>query len=163
MPPRTAWSGFGMKAKQRRAVDAQLDRAAEACAAQGAQLTELRRHVLGLILEADGPPTAYQLLDRLKERRKGAVPPTVYRALDFLLEQRLIHKVERLNAFIPCIESGHEHPPQFLICRQCGTVTEIEDQAAADALEHAAEREGFHPRTTVVEIEGTCAACFHPA
>lgn len=145
------------------AVEAQLDRAAEACARQGAQLTELRRRVLRLILEADAAQTAYQLLDRLKETRKGAVPPTVYRALDFLMEQRLVHKLERLNAFVPCVESGHEHPAQFLICGQCGTVTEIEDEAAASALEHAAEREGFHPRNTVVEIEGTCAACFHPA
>jgi len=117
----------------------------------------------GLILEAEGPLTAYQLLDRLKETRKGAVPPTIYRALDFLLEQRLIHKLERLNAFIPCTENGHAHPAQFLICRQCGTVAEIEDHAAAQALEQAAERQGFHPRDAVIEIEGTCAACFHPA
>jgi Fur family transcriptional regulator, zinc uptake regulator len=153
---------FGMQEKRRRAVDAQLDRAAGACAAQGAHLTLLRRHVLGLIFEAEGPLTAYQLLDRLKETRKGAAPPTIYRALDFLLEQRLIHKVERLNAFVPCVESGHEHAAQFLICRQCGAVTEIEDRAAADALEHAAEREGFHTRKAIVEIEGTCAACFQP-
>jgi Fur family transcriptional regulator, zinc uptake regulator len=148
-----------MNAKRRLAVEAQLDKAEAGCAGRGAQLTQLRRHVLALILGADAPLTAYQLLDRLKETRKGAAPPTVYRALDFLLDQRLIHKVERLNAFIPCVESGHDHPAQFLICRQCGTVTEIEDRAAASALEHAAEREGFHPRVTVVEIEGTCAAC----
>jgi Fur family transcriptional regulator, zinc uptake regulator len=154
--------------QQQRPLDGQLDTAAKVCAAQGAQLTALRRHVLALILDADAPLTAYQLLDRLKETRKGAAPPTIYRALDFLLERRLIHKVERLNAFVPCVEggsgsSGHEHAAQFLICRQCGTVTEIDDRAAANALEHAAEREGFHPRRAVVEIEGTCAACFHPA
>jgi len=143
-------------------IDARLDSAAQACAAEGGQMTPLRRHVLGLILDADAPLTAYQLLDRLKETRKGAAPPTIYRALEFLLEHRLIHKVERLNAFIPCAESGHKHAAQFLICRQCGTVTEIEDRAAASALEHAAEREGFHTRSTVVEIEGTCAACFGP-
>lgn len=152
-----------MKETRQGAVDAQLDRAAAACAEQGAQLTVLRRRVLSLILAADAPLTAYQLLDRLKETRKGAVPPTVYRALDFLLAHRLVHKLERLNAFVPCVDGGHEHPAQFLICGQCGTVTEIEDAAAASALEHAAEREGFHPRNTVVEIEGTCAACFHPA
>ena len=152
-----------MNAKRQRGVEVQLDKAASACALQGAQLTELRRQVLSLILEAEGPLTAYQLLDRLRERRKGAVPPTVYRALDFLLDQRLIHKLERLNAFIPCAESGRQHPVQFLICRQCGTVAEIEDHDAAQALETAAERQGFHPRNTVVEIEGTCAACFDPA
>ena len=151
-----------MNAKQRRAVEAQLERAAEIATRHGAQLTELRRQVLSLILQADGPLTAYQLLDRLRETRKGAVPPTVYRALDFLLEQRLIHKVERLNAYIACIESGHPHPAQFLICGTCGAVTEIEDRAAAAALQHAAEQQGFHTRNAVVEIEGTCALCFHP-
>ena len=152
-----------MNATGRAAVAVQLDRAAQACALRGARLTELRRQVLRLILESDGPVTAYQLLDRLREARKGAVPPTVYRAVDFLMEQRLIHKLARLNAFIPCAESGHQHPVQFLICRQCGTVAEIEDHAAAQALDDAAERQGFHPRNTVVEIEGTCAHCFGPS
>jgi Fur family transcriptional regulator, zinc uptake regulator len=151
-----------MNAKQRRGVAAQLDRATQVCARQGARLTELRRRVLSLILEAENPLTAYQLLDRLKGSRKGAFPPTIYRALGFLTEQRLIHKLERLNAFVPCREADHEHYAQFLICYQCGAVTEIEDRDAAKALEHAAEREGFHPRTTVVEIEGTCVACFKP-
>jgi len=152
-----------MTAKGRRGVTAQLERAAIACARDGAQLTELRRCVLGLVLEADGPVTAYQLLDRLRKVRKGAVPPTVYRALEFLLEQGLIHRLERLNAFIPCAETGHRHVAQFLICRECGSVAEIEDQAAARALAHAAERKGFRARDTVVEIEGTCAACARAA
>ncbi|HVH75648.1 MAG TPA: Fur family transcriptional regulator [Stellaceae bacterium] len=151
-----------MSADRRTVIAAQLEAAAGVCEREGARLTELRRRVLGLILEAEGPVTAYQLLDRLKETRKRAAPPTIYRALDFLISRRLIHKLERLNAFVPCIETGHEHAAQFLICRQCGTVIEIEDHAAADALEHAAEREGFHPRRAIVEIEGTCALCFHP-
>jgi Fur family zinc uptake transcriptional regulator len=149
-----------MTSTERDAVEAQLDAAAQACARQGAQLTELRRHVLSLVLEANGPSTAYQLLDRLKDTRKGAAPSTIYRALDFLMEQRLIHKVERLNAFIACTEAGHhDHPVQFLICRRCGTVAEIEDHAVSEALDHAAEREGFHPGRAVVELDGTCAAC----
>ena len=152
-----------MSVKARRRMTAQMDRAAQVCARHGAQLTPLRRHVLGLILEAGAPLTAYQLLDRLKLTHKGAAPPTIYRALDFLMEQHLIHKIERLNAFVPCVEAGHRHPAQFLICCQCGVVSEIENRAAANALEHAAEQEGFRPRNTVVEIEGVCAACFRPS
>ena len=143
------------------AIEAQLDAAAQACARRGATLTALRRRVLGLILEADGPATAYQLLDRLKETHKGAAPPTIYRALNFLMEQWLIHKVERLNAFIHCTDAGHYHAVQFLICRRCGTVAEIEDRAVSTALEHAAERAGFQPGNAVVELDGTCAACSH--
>ncbi len=145
-------------------IEAQLDAAALACVRQGGQLTELRRLVLGLILAAEGPLTAYQLLDRLQQTRKRAAPTTIYRALDFLLSQRLIHRVERLNAFIPCAEADpHDHAAQFLICRRCGTVAEIEDDAITRALARAAAREGFRPGHAVVEIDGTCAACADPA
>src|SRR3954452_12703001 len=77
-----------------------LERAGTICEGRGARLTDLRRQVLGLILDAQGPTGAYDLLDRLKTTRIGAAPPTVYRALDFLLEQGLIHKLERLSAFV---------------------------------------------------------------
>jgi len=152
-----------MNSKQRRAIDTQLESAAQACDRRGAKLTKLRRLVLTLILEAEGPTTAYQLLDRLRAIHKGAVPPTIYRALDFLMEQRLIHKIERLNAFVACADSERPHPVQFLICRQCGTVAEMEDGAAERALERAAKREGFQLANAVVEIEGTCATCFQPS
>jgi Fur family zinc uptake transcriptional regulator len=149
-----------MSGQDRGRIAAQLDAAAAACRRAGAQFTPLRRQVLELILAAPGPSTAYQLLDRLKRTHSAAAPPTIYRALDFLLARRLIHRLERLGAFIPCIECGHHlHPVQFLICHHCGSVAEIEDSAVREALEHAAARAGFHPGNAVVEIEGTCAAC----
>ena len=61
-----------------------LAAAEAACLRRGAQLTELRRQVLQLVLEAGQPIGAYALLDRLRGARPGAAPPTVYRALDFL-------------------------------------------------------------------------------
>ncbi|WP_421993199.1 Fur family transcriptional regulator [Roseococcus sp.] len=144
--------------------EATLDRAAVQCAARGAQLTPLRRQVLRLVLEAEQPVGAYALLDRLRGERGPAAPPTVYRALDFLLEQGLIHKLERLNAFTPCVEpghnhAGHDHQHQFLICKTCGTTTELTDHAVAHALEAAAQRAGFTPRKMTVEVEGICAKC----
>jgi Fur family zinc uptake transcriptional regulator len=150
-------------------LEAALARAEAACAARGAQLTELRRQVLRLVLEAEQPVGAYALLDRLKAERPGAAPPTVYRALDFLLEQGLIHKVERLNAFVGCADAGHgegpgggehdHHPHQFLICRVCGATVELTDRGVAEAIAAAASRAGFTAVRATVEIEGTCARC----
>ena len=153
-----------MTAKASPEIAVQLDAAADICAREGTKLTELRRSVLALILEAEGPLTAYQLLDRLKEIRRHAVPPTIYRALDFLLARRLIHKLASLNAFIPCIEPTHaRHQAQFLICRTCGAVTEVEDQGVQRALGLAAENRGFRATSAVVEVSGECAACAHAA
>lgn len=140
-------------------TEALLDRAASSCEAHGARLTQLRRHVLGLILDAEAPTGAYDLLDRLRASRQGAAPPTVYRALDFLLDQGLVHKLERLSAYVGCVAHDEEHAAQFLICRNCGKVTEIEDHRLAHALDDAARRLGFTVGKATIEAEGQCAAC----
>jgi Fur family zinc uptake transcriptional regulator len=137
-----------------------LSRAEAACARRGARLTDVRRTVLGLILESREPIGAYALLDRLKDRSGHGKPPTVYRALDFLLAQGLIHRVERLNAFVGCHEEAdHPHQVQFLICGTCGTVTEFEDDAIGRALEMVAGRSGFAVKRAIVEVEGECGPC----
>jgi Fur family zinc uptake transcriptional regulator len=148
-------------------VEAAMARAAADCAARGAQLTELRRQVLRLVLDAPQPIGAYALLDQLRAERPGAAPPTVYRALEFLREQGLVHRVERLNAFVGCAGPdahhhcghGHEHPHQFLICAACRTTLEICDDRVATAVADAARRAGFAPNRTTVEVEGRCAGC----
>lgn len=144
-----------------------LERAEALCQMRGVQLTPLRRDVLRLVLEAEAPIGAYALLDQLKASRAKAAPPTVYRALDFLLEQGLIHRLERLNAFMGCNEAleghhhdhAHDHPHQFLICRGCGATREISDHAVAEAISAAAAKAGFSAARSTVEIEGYCGKC----
>ena len=144
-------------------TEALLDRASFICEGRGTRLTDLRRQVLGLILDSGQPTGAYDLLDRLKTTRHSAAPPTVYRALDFLVENGLVHRLERLSAFVGCIaqEEG-DHAAQFLICRSCGRVTEIDDHELAHALADAAERLGFTVGKATIEAEGQCAACTAP-
>ena len=137
-----------------------LVRAEAACARRGARLTDVRRTVLELILQAREPIGAYALLDRLKDRSGHGKPPTVYRALGFLLAQGLIHRVERLNAFVGCHEEAdHPHPVQFLICGTCGMVREIEDEAIGRAVATVAARSGFVAKRAIVEVEGQCSDC----
>lgn len=151
-----------------------LDQAASHCRGRGQKLTAQRRQILGLILESSRPSGAYDLLDRLRLDGKPAAPPTVYRALDFLTAQGLVHRIERLSAFIGCahlLEShGHEdcdhaHPHhgieaiQFLICRNCRRAFEITDGRIRAAIEEAAAAAGFRPAAATVEIEGICADC----
>jgi len=147
--------------------NSRLDRAAEACARAGGRLTEIRRRVLGLILASHEPVGAYALLDLLKAEKDNATPVTIYRALGFLREHGLVHKVERLNAFIGCSDQGDRHPhghaAQFLICRECGGVAEMEDAEIAKSVQHAAARSGFVPAHATVEVEGTCADCVRAA
>lgn len=143
-------------------IETQLDRAEVLCDQRGARLTILRRQVLELVLSAERPIGAYDLLDQLKTARRGAAPPTVYRALDFLMEHGLIHRVERLSAFVGCPLHNHAHAAQFLICRGCGAVEELEDATLQTALQDAAHARGFVVQKATIEAEGRCASCAEP-
>jgi Fur family zinc uptake transcriptional regulator len=143
-------------------LEDRLSRAEQLCARRGAKLTDIRRNVLRLILESGEPVGAYTLLDGLRTRHGSGKPPTIYRALDFLVAQGLVHRVERLNAFVGChgdTGHAHHHAAQFLICRLCGQVTEIEDPEAEAAVLEAAARQQFRPEKVVVEVEGVCGGC----
>ncbi|MDT8439440.1 MAG: Fur family transcriptional regulator [Wenzhouxiangellaceae bacterium] len=136
-----------------------LEQVEARCASDGLRLTPTRRRVLELVIAADGPVKAYDLLDRLKAEQPNAAPPTVYRALDFLLEHHFIHRLESLNAFVSCFHPRHRHDGQFLICDDCGEVTELPDRELAARLRDTARAAGFEPARQVLEIYGRCAAC----
>lgn len=136
-----------------------LDQAEGLCRARKVRLTEQRRRVLRLVWQSERPLGAYDILAAIQAEQTKAAPPTVYRALDFLLQQGLIHKLETLHAYVGCPHPEHPHAGQFLICKQCGDVTELEDSAIVRSLGAAAEASGFSLDRKVVELSGTCAGC----
>ena len=146
-----------------------LDQAEGFCDRRQLRLTEQRRLVLGLILDNPRPSGAYDLLDRLRQDGRPAAPPTVYRALEFLTAQGLVHKIERLSAFVGCSHMldhcGPEHvhhgltATQFLICTVCRRVFEMGDSRIRVAIDQAAAARGFKPTAATVEVEGICADC----
>lgn len=135
-----------------------LRQAETLCEKRGGRLTPLRKRVLTLLLESEGPAKAYDLLDQLGE--KGAAkPPSVYRSLDFLLEMGLAHRIESLNAFVPCGHWDHGHAAVFLICDSCGSAGELHAGDSTRKLAAEVEGVGFRMRSAVMEIRGLCAEC----
>ena len=131
----------------------------EVCQQRGVRLTALREQVLRLIVEAEKPIKAYDLLDELKTSPTNAAPPTVYRALDFLVENHLVHRLESLNAFVACGHPEHPHEGQFLICDSCDTTLELEDGTLSGQVAQAASAAGFSVSRQTVEVRGTCKEC----
>ncbi len=136
-----------------------LARAERICAARSLRLTPVRRRVLEILLGAHRAMGAYEVLEQLRADGRAAQPPVAYRALDFLVEHGLAHKIERLNAFVACANSGREHAPVFLICRACGTVAETGWQPLAGEIGAAASARGFAVEAVVAEALGTCPNC----
>lgn len=130
-----------------------------ACEARGLRLTPLRAQVLGLVAAAGKPIKAYDLLDLMKSENGSSAPPTVYRALDFLLEQGFIHRLASINAYVSCHHPQVQHSVPFLICDQCQTTIELEDERIATLLDTQARALGFSPRAQVLEVHGLCERC----
>jgi Fur family zinc uptake transcriptional regulator len=141
--------------------DDMLKRVESACAERGLRLTELRRRVFELVASSTRPVKAYDLLTKVREAGAAPVaPPTVYRALDFLMDHGFVHKLETINAYVPCPhpESG-AHGSQFLICDQCQETLELDVLSVAPRLAQQSREQGFEPRRMNVEVYGLCARC----
>ncbi|MCB2082284.1 MAG: transcriptional repressor [Rickettsiales bacterium] len=136
-----------------------LNQAEAICQEQGLRFTALRRRVLAMVWENHGPAKAYDILDKLQAENHSARPPTVYRALDFLQEHGLVHKLNRLNAYVGCSHPLQHTECYFLICSQCGTIEECCNDALKQAILSITTQHQFTPAHTTLEIEGICREC----
>lgn len=134
-----------------------LGSAENRCAATQERLTAPRRRVLELLLESDAPQKAYDLIAAFGEHGEPAKPPTVYRALEFLERLGFAHRIESLNAYVPCRNVGVGHRAAFLICDCCGAAEEFEPDFSAQLA--AAQKAGYEVATITLEARGRCSAC----
>lgn len=141
------------------AVDRRLEQAAELCSSRGQSLTPLRRRVFEIMLEAERPLGAYDVLEILAKERGRVAPPTVYRSLDFLQGQGLVHKVLSMNGYVACSATARPHDAELFICRACGSTTEIAQKVTDRRLEDAAGEIDFAIETVILEVRGLCHAC----
>ena len=136
-----------------------LETAEKLCRDRGLRFTALRQQVLRLVWDSHKPVGAYDILDSLKQAGKKAAPPTVYRALDFLIEADLVHRLDSLNAFVGCPDPSSSHRGQFLICRGCRTVAELDDAKINTLVQETAADLGFSAEHQMLEIQGLCQSC----
>ena len=136
-----------------------LQSAAEHCLKNGANLTDLRRQVLDLVLAHDGVVKAYQILSDLQQARGSAAPPTVYRALEFLVEQGILHRVEALNGYVVCRHLDCAHPSVILTCRDCGKVDEMAADEGFMTLRQLCAGHGFEMDEQQLLLNGSCVKC----
>lgn len=123
-------------------------------------LTKNQHLVLNALEKAEGPLSAYTILDTLRAEGLRA-PLQVYRALEKLLDFGLVHRLESLNAFVACAHPNCHGSAMmaFAICETCGSVSEFADETVQDRLTGWSREHGFKPSKTTIEIKGLCAAC----
>lgn len=110
------------------------------------------------LAEAGGPLKAYEILDRLKDKGVRA-PMTVYRALEGLDQKGFIHKLEGINAFVPCKHEGPHEVQVFLVCESCASAKEVELDVLESNLRPLLRRTSFKMKTARLEARGLCQDC----
>jgi len=121
----------------------------------GKSLTAIRKHVLNLLLDAERPLTAYEVLASLDG--VGSVsPPTAYRALDFLVSIGYVTRVESLNAYLALDLGPSDVPLALFVCEKCGQAEEIAATDAVIGLISTADQKGFGVSHAALELRGDC-------
>jgi Fur family zinc uptake transcriptional regulator len=141
-----------------------LQRAKEICSSKGGRLTTKRQLVLALLVESEHPLSAYEIADLYQQKTNETIPAmSVYRMLDFLSDVNLVHKLASTNKFMACthIACEHQHEkPQFLICDNCHSVSEIGiDNNLISELEKSIAAKHFQLSSPQLELHGICDKC----
>lgn len=145
-------------------TDAILAKADQHCQERGERLTPKRQRLLALLLEAQGPKSAYDLIaDHDQAYGEAPAAMSVYRMLNFLVDAGLVHKLATTNQFMACthIACDHSHErPQFLICDECHGVEEVSiHRNLLVELKASAEEVGFLMGSQQLEVHGRCKRC----
>lgn len=120
-----------------------------------------RQAVVDLLAAQDCCLTAQEIRDELAQA-PGTTPgmASVYRALDTLTDLHLVHKVDlggQVARYEPAHPGGEHH--HHAVCRECGTVIPIEDDAVERALHEMAHRLQFTVDAHDITLHGRCARC----
>ena len=67
------------------------------------------------------------------------------------------HRIESLNAYVPCRLPEPDHAAAFLICDCCGKAEEFQPDIAAGLA--AARARGYAVASMTLEARGLCPAC----
>ncbi len=127
---------------------------------QKQDLSKNQQIIFDLIKKSNEPLKAYSILSNVQKKGIKA-PLQVYRALDKLVEIGKIHKIESINAFMACQNSGCQvaKATAFSICENCEKVSEIKNSKLFEYLKGFDDKSGMKYKKYNLEFFGVCNEC----
>lgn len=124
----------------------------------GYRLTQSRLAVLKVLIEAESYADAATIyrLGRQILPRLGRV--SVYRTLELFCElglARKVHSPDGCHSFSRADFSGGH----YLVCQQCGQITEFPCLGLDKLLETVASQSGYAIRDHMLQLQGICPDC----
>jgi len=124
---------------------------------KGYRLTPQRELVLAAVNELEHA-TPEQVCARVQETASGINISTVYRTLELLEDLGLVRHAHLGHGAPSYHPAGHDHH-LHLVCRDCGTVSQVDVGVAASLSAAVRAAEGFEVDLEHFAIYGRCRAC----
>ena len=122
----------------------------------GRAFTRIRRHVYELLLYAEIPLGAYDMVDKL-DGVGCAQPATAYRALYCLENLGLVRKIKSVSKYVPIARPHPEASIAFVVCRECGAAEQVTLELDSQPLLARARACGFQTLDLMIEFTGYCS------
>jgi len=124
---------------------------------QGFRLTPQRELVLDAVCEGNGHTSFDEIQKRVEAKAPAINRSTIYRTLDFLQKMNLVI-VAHIDG-CTYYEITQQKPHHHLVCTQCGTEIEIDEQTLIPAYNLIVERYGFVVDADHLIFSGVCREC----
>ena len=131
--------------------------AIEALRKKGYKATPQRIAICRFALNSRDHPFARQVYDEVKKIHPTVSLATVYKTLGVLKKLNLIQELnlpQRQARF-----DSYMKPHINLICLQCGSIADLEDNSAIEITRKVAAAAKFKPKGQRIDIFGTCRKC----
>lgn len=127
---------------------------------RGLRLTPQRLMILEAVFESPNHATAEEIGERLERRypRLRLNTSTIYRTLEALVALGMVTQTDLGQGRVQYHPAEHSHH-HHLVCRQCGAIQEVPEEAVADLRRALLGRYGFAADLRHQAFFGECSRC----
>ncbi|MCB9728351.1 MAG: transcriptional repressor [Deltaproteobacteria bacterium] len=135
------------------------ERLKEYLSANDLRLTRQRHLIAEAFFETDGHPNIDELYLRVRRRAPHIGQATVYRTLRLLVDSGLAASSRFGGAATRYEASDEDSHHDHMICTECGSITEFNNEAIERLQEEVARKHGFAMHSHKMELYGLCRKC----
>ncbi|MBU2611862.1 MAG: transcriptional repressor [Chloroflexi bacterium] len=132
------------------------DRLSQTLRRRGFRITPQRLAILQTLHDG-GHLSPTQVYERTRQAMPGMTEATVYRTLEFLAGNGILLVADRGNGHLAYELSGESH--HHLICRACGSQTDIEPALLENAIRQMESKSGYRLNAGHLTFFGLCLQC----
>jgi Fur family ferric uptake transcriptional regulator len=98
-------------------------------------------------------------IDQFRAKNNKLSRATVYRTIKQLLDAGLLQKITTLDGKVYYERSTDDVQHDHLICKMCGSITEIQEPIIDQYLQKFCDAKAFTPEYRSLHIYGICKKC----